>query len=105
LIRHSHGFAEKPAFKPMFGARIRAAECWHGLRCAAYGSAFDRRHHKKLDQENEASITPPPGYPNPAFPATPRLDRHGSGVPSYALNPPLTAGQPVAIVVKILPLW
>jgi hypothetical protein len=38
LIGHSHGFAEKPVFKPMFGWRIRAAD--RCVVCASPSSAL-----------------------------------------------------------------
>jgi hypothetical protein len=67
LIGHSHGFAEKPVFKPMFGWRIRAADGWRGLRFAKFGAAPNRSDEKKC----EASITPLAGPCQPAFPANP----------------------------------
>ena len=53
-----NGFGEKPVLKLMFGALIRAADRWRGLRF----TGFERRQiaavKKELDQEYGASITP-----------------------------------------------
>jgi transposase-like protein len=53
-----NGFGEKPVLKLMFGALIRAADRWRGLRF----TEFELRHitavRKELDQEYEVSIAP-----------------------------------------------
>jgi len=53
-----NGFGEKPLLKLMFGALIRAAERWRGLRF----TEFERRQiaavRNELDQEYADSITP-----------------------------------------------
>src|ERR687897_425365 len=52
-----NGFGEKPVLKLMFGALVRAAERWRGLRF----TEFELRHiaavRKDLDAEYEATIT------------------------------------------------
>jgi hypothetical protein len=55
---HSNGFGEKPVFKLMFGALIRAAERWRGLRFTEFELRQIAAFRKELDQEYEASITP-----------------------------------------------
>jgi len=54
-----NGFGEKPVLKLMFGALIRAAERWRGLRFTEFELRQIAAVRKELDQEYEASITPP----------------------------------------------
>ena len=51
-----NGFGEKPVLKLMFGALIRAADRWRGLRFTEFELLAAVRN--ELDQEYEASITP-----------------------------------------------
>ena len=54
-----NGFGEKPVLKLMFGALIRAAERWRGLRFTEFELRQIAAVRKELDQEYQASITPP----------------------------------------------
>jgi len=54
-----NGFGEKPVLKLMFGALIRAAERWRGLRFTEFELRQIAAVRKELHQEYEASITPP----------------------------------------------
>ena len=58
-----NGFGEKPVLKLMFGALIRAAERWRGLRFTEFELRQIAAVRKELDQEYEASITPPARSP------------------------------------------
>ena len=53
-----NGFGEKPVLKLMFGALIRAADGWRGLRFTEFELRQIAAVRKELDQEYEASITP-----------------------------------------------
>ena len=53
-----NGFGEKPVLKLMFGALIRAAERWRGLRLTEFELRQIAAVRKELDQEYEDSITP-----------------------------------------------
>ena len=53
-----NGFGEKPVLKLMFGALIRAAERWRGLRFTEFELRQIAAVRKELDQESENSITP-----------------------------------------------
>ena len=53
-----NGFGEKPVLKLMFGALIRAAERWRGLRFTEFELRQIAAVRKELDQEYEASISP-----------------------------------------------
>ena len=54
-----NGFGEKPVLKLMFGALIRAADRWRGLRFTEFELRQIAAVRKELDQEYEGSITPP----------------------------------------------
>ena len=54
-----NGFGEKPVLKLMFGALIRAAERWRGLRFTEFELRQLAALRKELDVEYEASITSP----------------------------------------------
>ena len=54
-----NGFGEKPVLKLMFGALIRAAERWRGLRFTEFELRQIAAVRKDLDAEYEVSITPP----------------------------------------------
>jgi putative transposase len=54
-----NGFGEKPVLKLMFGALIRAAERWRGLRFTEFELRQLATVRKELDDEYQASITPP----------------------------------------------
>ena len=60
-----NGFGEKPVLKLMFGALIRAADRWHGLRFTEFELRQIAAVRKELDAEYEASITPPARSPQP----------------------------------------
>ena len=53
-----NGFGEKPVLKLIFGALIRAADRWRGLRFTEFELRQIAAVRKELDQEYEASITP-----------------------------------------------
>ena len=53
-----NGFGEKPVLKLMFGALIRAAERWRGLRFTEFELRQIAAVRKELDDEYHASITP-----------------------------------------------
>src|SRR5690242_9296047 len=54
-----NGFGEKPVLKLMFGALIRAAERWRGLRFSEFELRQLAAVRKELDEEYQATITPP----------------------------------------------
>jgi transposase-like protein len=60
-----NGFGEKPVLKLMFGAFIRAADRWHGLRFTEFELRQIAAVRKELDAEYQASITPPARSPQP----------------------------------------
>ena len=62
-----NGFGEKPVLKLMFGALIRAAERWRGLRFTEFELRQIAAVRKELDDEYHASITPRPVSPAPSF--------------------------------------
>ena len=53
-----NGFGEKPVLKLMFGALIRAADRWRGLRFTEFELRQIAAVRKELDQEYQTSITP-----------------------------------------------
>ena len=53
-----NGFGEKPVLKLIFGALIRAADRWRGLRFTEFEQRQIAAVRKELDQEYEASIAP-----------------------------------------------
>jgi hypothetical protein len=69
-----NAFGEKPVLKLMFGALIRAAESWRGLR-------FTEFELRQLDAVQIWTPSTRPlspaqtGHPDREFPANPRLDR------------------------------
>ena len=70
-----NGFGEKAVLKLMFGALIRAAERWRGLRSP--NSSFVRSPPSdRISTPNTRPASPSQtGHLNSAFPANPRLDR------------------------------
>jgi putative transposase len=54
-----NGFGEKPVLKLMFGALIRAAERWRGLRFTEFELRQIAAVRKDLSDEYQTSITPP----------------------------------------------
>jgi transposase-like protein len=62
-----NGFGEKPVLKLMFGALIRAAERWRGLRFTEFELRQLAALRTELDQEYQASITPPARSSQPRF--------------------------------------
>ncbi len=52
-----NGFGEKPVLKLMFGALVRAAERWRGLRFTEFEMRQIAAVRKDLDDEYEAAIT------------------------------------------------
>ena len=70
-----NGFGEKPVLKLMFGALIRAAERWRGLRFTEFELRQIAAVRKELDAEYETKLTRRAGHPTNAFPANLRLDR------------------------------
>ena len=53
-----NGFGEKPVLKLMFGALIRAAERWRGLRFTEFELRQIAAVRKELDAEYETKLTP-----------------------------------------------
>src|SRR6478752_1334654 len=53
-----NGFGEKPVLKLMFGALIRAAERWRGLRFTEFEFRQIAAVRKDLDDEYQTSVTP-----------------------------------------------
>ena len=53
-----NGFGEKPVLKLMFGALIRAAERWRGLRFTEFELRQIAAVRKDLDDEYQTLITP-----------------------------------------------
>ena len=53
-----NGFGEKPVLKLMFGALIRAAERWRGLRFTEFELRQIAAVRKELDDEYQTSVTP-----------------------------------------------
>jgi putative transposase len=68
-----NGFGEKPVLKLMFGALIRAAERWRGLRFTEFEL---RQIAAERTSTTNIRFQPRPWHsqPSPAFPANPRLD-------------------------------
>jgi len=62
-----NGFGEKPVLKLMFGALVRAAERWRGLRFTEFELRQIAAVRKDLDAEYDASITPPARSSQPRF--------------------------------------
>ena len=54
-----NGFGEKPVLKLMFGALIRAAERWRGLRFTEFELRQIAAVRKELNDEYQVSTTPP----------------------------------------------
>ena len=53
-----NGFGEEPILKLMFGALIRAAERWRGLRFTEFELCQIAAVRKELDAEYETKLTP-----------------------------------------------
>ena len=62
-----NGFGEKPVMKLMFGALIRAAERWRGLRFTEFELRQLTALRKELDEEYQASIMSPARSSQPRF--------------------------------------
>ncbi len=62
-----NGFGEKPVLKLMFGALIRAAERWRGLRFTEFELRQVAAVRKELDAEYEAKLTPSGRSSHPRF--------------------------------------
>jgi len=62
-----NGFGEKPVLKLMFGALIRAAERWRGLRFTEFELRQIAAVRKELDAEYEAKLTPSGRSSHPRF--------------------------------------
>jgi|SRR5215212_6474150 hypothetical protein len=67
----SNGFGEKPVPKLMFGALVRAAERWRGLRFTEFELSSSGR--TSMPSTRPSSLDQTGGAGN-AFPAHPRLD-------------------------------
>ena len=75
-----NGFGEKPVLKLMFGALIRAAERWRGLRFTEFELRQIAAVRKELDDEYQASITPLATVsPAPSFQQIQALTRRRAG--------------------------
>jgi putative transposase len=57
-----NGFGEKPVLKLMFGALIRAAERWRGLRFTEFELRQIAAVRKELSEEYQSSITTPQAH-------------------------------------------
>jgi transposase-like protein len=62
-----NGFGEKAVLKLMFGALIRAAERWRGLRFTEFETRQLAAVRKDLDEEYARSTTPPARAAQPSF--------------------------------------
>ena len=62
-----NAFGEKPVLKLMFGALIRAAESWRGLRFTEFELRQLDVVRKDLDAEYEASTPDQTGHPSRDF--------------------------------------
>ena len=62
-----NGLGEKPVMKLMFGALIRAAERWRGLRFTEFELRQLAALRKELDEEYQASIMSPTRSSQPRF--------------------------------------
>ena len=62
-----NGFGEKAVLKLMFGALIRAAERWRGLRFSEFETRQLAAVREDLDEEYTAAITPKARTPQPNF--------------------------------------
>jgi putative transposase len=62
-----NGFGEKPVLKLMFGALIRAAERWRGLRFTEFELRQIAAVRKELGAEYEAKLTPSGRSSHPRF--------------------------------------
>ena len=62
-----NGFGEKAVLKLMFGALIRAAERWRGLRFTEFETRQLAAVRNDLDEEYTAAITPKARTPQPSF--------------------------------------
>jgi putative transposase len=62
-----NGFGEKAVLKLMFGALIRAAERWRGLRFSEFETRQLAAVRTELDDEYNATITPKTGSTRSAF--------------------------------------
>jgi hypothetical protein len=78
------GFAEKPVLKLMFGALIRAAERWRGLRFTEFELRQIAMLRKEFRRGILASIMSP-ARSDRAFPANRRLDLPNLHFPQYRL--------------------
>ena len=63
----TNGFGEKAVLKLMFGALIRAAERWRGLRFTEFETRQIAAVRKDLDEEYTAAITPKARTSQPNF--------------------------------------
>lgn len=62
-----HGFGEKAVLKLMFGAFIRAADRWRGLRFTEFETRQIAAVRKDLDDEYAASLKPKAVADQPVF--------------------------------------
>ena len=69
--------------KLMFGALIRAAERWRGLRFTEFELRQLTALRKELDEEYQASIMSPARSPQPRFPANRRLDHRSASTSCF----------------------
>src|SRR5437868_1861474 len=65
-----NGFGEKPVLKLMFGALVRAAERWRGLRFSEFELRQIAAVRKDLDTEYDTTITRPGRSSQPRFSST-----------------------------------
>jgi putative transposase len=67
-----NGFGEKAVLKLMFGALIRAAERWRGLRFSEFETRQLTAVRTELDEEYTTSISPQPRTSQPSFSSSSR---------------------------------
>ena len=67
-----NGFGEKAVLKLMFGALIRAAERWRGLRFSEFETRQLTAVRTELDEEYTTSISPQPRASQPSFSSSSR---------------------------------
>jgi hypothetical protein len=95
-----NGFGEKPVLKLMFGALIRAAERWRGLRFTEFELRQIAAVRNDLDAEYDTKLTRSGRPSHRAFPANPCLD-HTPGF--CTATPAQTHGPLPSVAVPVIP--
>ena len=76
-----NGFGEKPVLKLMFGALIRAADRWRGLRFTEFELRASPPSERNSIRNTRLRSRRWQGHPSPEFPANPCLDHLGRALP------------------------